>query len=346
MKSPFVMLTAFTDNEAYEFHQLDKFPLTLGRGYEADVSVDAVSVSRLHVRFALETGNQLKIENLSSTSGTYYKGMKIDELMLMPGVYRINLGRTELAFELIEHDELVDDDQTWFFLPDGASNFEGNFSESEIMQMIEHGKIGKNTLLRHQRKIFKAARVEHYLSATPDSDDNSGYDAEGELTCPHCWWRFNYENLLYISDNPALTGDALLGEDAGLRFTPASFNVSGQALDPQGTVATRHACPHCHLYLPEVVLQAHSDEVVISIVGPPSSGKSFLLTTMLWELRNTLGSDFGYSIIDADPVCNKILIEYEDIFFSNNNQDAIVTNHIPNPPLTLSNAFAVSVAPL
>jgi hypothetical protein len=324
MKSPFVMLTAFTDNEAYEFHQLDKFPVTLGRGYEADISVDAVSVSRLHLRFALDD-NQLKIENLSTTSGTYYKGMQIDELMLSPGVYRINLGRTELVFELIERDELVDDEHIWFFLPDAATTFTGNFSEDEIMQMIEHGKIGKNSLLRHKQEIFKASSIERYLSSTSTNNAIIDYDAEGELTCPHCWWRFNYENLLYISDNPLLTGDELLGEDAGLRFTPVNFNVNGQAVDSQGTIATRHACPHCHLYLPEVVLQSNSDEVVISIVGPPSSGKSFLLTTMLWELRNTLGADFGYSIIDADPVCNKILIDYEDIFFSNNNQEAIVT---------------------
>jgi FHA domain len=325
MKSPFVILTAFTENDKYEFHQLEKFPVTLGRGYEADVCIDAVSVSRLHLRFALNSAKQLLIESLSTTSGTYYKGMKIDELLLTPGVYSINLGRTELAFELLERDDLQDDDQAWFYLPDSNNQFDGKFTESEIMQMIEHGKIGKNTLLRHQRKIFKVAGIEHYLNGVSGENEVIGDNAEGEIICPHCWWRFNYENLLYIAENPALTGDQILGEDAGARFTPSSFNVRGQALDSLGTVATRHACPNCHLYLPEVVLQKNNDEVIISVVGPPSSGKSFLLTSMMWELRNTLGSDFGYSISDADPVCNKILIEYEDTFFSNNDQNAIVT---------------------
>lgn len=324
MNSPFIILTAFLDNETYEFHQLDKFPVTVGRGYEADICVDAVSVSRLHMRFSLTDDNQLMIENLSNTSGTYYQGKQIDKLLLVPGVYNINLGRTELAFELLEQDDLQDDDAAWYYLPAATKAFEGKFTESEIMQMIECGKIGKRTLLRHQRKISRAARIEQYLNEIASHDEPQGYNAEGEIICPHCWWRFNYEKLLYIAENPALTGDAVLGEEAGRRFLPSQFDVNGRALDPHGTVATRHACPNCHLYLPEVVLQNNSDDVVISIVGAPGSGKSFLLTTMLWKLRNTLSTQFGYSISDADPLCNKILIEYENTFFSNNDQDAIV----------------------
>ena len=74
-----------------------------------------------------------------------------------------------------------------------------------------------------------------------------------------------------------------------------------------------------------MILHHRRETVIISIVGPPSSGKSFFLTTMLWELRNILGPVFGYSITDSDPVCNKTLIEYEDTFFYNSNQDEIVT---------------------
>ncbi len=324
MKSPFVILTVFTDNEMYEFHQLENFPLTLGRGHEADLCVDAVSVSRLHLRFSLNSNKQLIIENLSTTSGTYYKGMQIDELALTPGVYDINLGRTELVFELLELDDLVDDEQAWFYLKAGDSQFSGQVTEADIMTMIDTGQIGKNSLLRHQRKIFKVAYVEYYLNNLWGNHE-VGDNSEGEIICPHCWWRFNYENLLYIAENPALTGDPVLGEYAGLRFIPDSFNVRGQALDSLGTIASRHACPNCHLYLPEVVLEKNNDEVIISIVGPPSSGKSFFLTTMMWELRNSLGFYFGYSISDADPICNKILIDYEDIFFSNNDPNAIVT---------------------
>jgi len=53
----------------------------------------------------------------------------------------------------------------------------------------------------------------------------------------------------------------------------------------------------------------------ISVLGAPACGKSYFLTTMTWELRNTLPSRFMLSFTDTDPGANEILNGYEDLLF-------------------------------
>lgn len=54
-----------------------------------------------------------------------------------------------------------------------------------------------------------------------------------------------------------------------------------------------------------------------SILGSPGSGKSHLLATTTWQLRQTLGRRFKLSLTDADPESNRLLNESEArLFFS------------------------------
>jgi pSer/pThr/pTyr-binding forkhead associated (FHA) protein len=58
---------------------------TLGRAPRADFVVDAALVSRVHCRFTLDEGNQLELEDLGSTNGTFVNGKKVAKATLADG---------------------------------------------------------------------------------------------------------------------------------------------------------------------------------------------------------------------------------------------------------------------
>ena len=140
-------------------------------------------------------------------------------------------------------------------------------------------------------------------------------DPTGDLICPHCWLQFNSEQLLYIASHPMLMGDPVLGPGAMKRFAPTKFNANGQALDAMSHIATEVACPRCRLKIPTTVVDEPS--LYFSIVGAPSSGKSYFLATLLHSLRKNLANDFACSLIDVDPELNMVLDEYEETLFRN-----------------------------
>lgn len=133
------------------------------------------------------------------------------------------------------------------------------------------------------------------------------------VTCPHCWFQFPPQDVVWVSEHSDLRGDVILGPDAQSRFLPSRFTPAGQAIDARGMVCHELACPKCHLPIPRVLLDHHP--LFISIIGVQASGKSYLLTSMAWELRRTLGKEFGIGFADADPVANRFLNEYEQMLF-------------------------------
>ena len=58
---------------------------TLGRAPRADFVVDAALVSRVHCRFSLNDVNQLELEDLGSTNGTFVNGKKVMRATLTNG---------------------------------------------------------------------------------------------------------------------------------------------------------------------------------------------------------------------------------------------------------------------
>jgi len=61
----------------------------------------------------------------------------------------------------------------------------------------------------------------------------------------------------------------------------------------------------------------------ISVIGAPSSGKSYFLASSIWETRQRLRS-FNVTFTDADPVANRIISEYEQKLFLNDRPDEFV----------------------
>jgi pSer/pThr/pTyr-binding forkhead associated (FHA) protein len=58
---------------------------TMGRAPRADFVVDAALVSRVHCRCTLKTDNELELEDLGSTNGTFVNGKKVTKAVLASG---------------------------------------------------------------------------------------------------------------------------------------------------------------------------------------------------------------------------------------------------------------------
>lgn len=140
---------------------------------------------------------------------------------------------------------------------------------------------------------------------------NSEY---GEFTCPICWFKFDRGDCMNIAVHASLRGDPELGEDYMQRFYATSFNDRGQALDAMGMTTRDLACPHCRRKLPTGFLDMKNH--IFSIVGAPSSGKSYYLSVLVKMLQASLFKNFSVSFRDADPSQNVILTQMKNQLFS------------------------------
>jgi hypothetical protein len=140
--------------------------------------------------------------------------------------------------------------------------------------------------------------------------------------CPHCWAGFAPEEVLWVSAHADLLGDPRLGPEQQQRFLPTRFTVEGNAVDAKGFACQALACPKCHLGVPRGLLE--TEPFFVSILGAPACGKSYFLTAMTWELRQDLPLYFALSFLDADPVSNRSLHEYEEVLFLNPKADDLL----------------------
>jgi hypothetical protein len=149
----------------------------------------------------------------------------------------------------------------------------------------------------------------------PQSQQTEAVNSEyGAFTCPICWFKFDPGDVMNIAVHGSLRGDEMLGEDQMQRFYATRFNDRGQALDAMGLAAPDLACPHCRRKLPPGFLdQPHH---IFSIVGAPSSGKSYYLSVLVKILQSTLFQNFQITFRDADPSENVILTHMKTQLFS------------------------------
>ena len=146
-------------------------------------------------------------------------------------------------------------------------------------------------------------------------------DGTPTLICPHCWHRFKKARIYSISRHPSLVGDTVLGADAQIRFLATRFTADGSALDACGMVCPDLACPRCHLQIPESLMTMPYS--LVSIVGSPSSGKSYFLTAMLFRLKSIL-MQFNYALSEADASMDMVLSRYEQLLFYNTSNNTYV----------------------
>lgn len=155
-------------------------------------------------------------------------------------------------------------------------------------------------------------QTQHHTQHAPEvAEVNSEY---GEFTCPVCWFKFDRGDAMNVAVHNNLRGDPILGEEAMQRFHATRYNDRGQALDALGLATSDLACPHCRRKLPPGFLdQPHH---IFSIVGAPSSGKSYYLSILIKVLQNTLFKNFGITFRDSDPSENVILTMMRTQLFS------------------------------
>ena len=135
------------------------------------------------------------------------------------------------------------------------------------------------------------------------------------VTCPHCWHVFHSYETLWVSTHPPLQGDSRLDEFAQTRFLPSRFTPAGAAIDELGSECTQLACPACHLLIPRLCIE--HQPWFVSIVGAPSSGKSYFLASAVHRLRRCMPEWFGISFTDTQADFNQLLVSYEEQLFMN-----------------------------
>ena len=69
---------------------------TMGRAPRADFVVDAALVSRVHCRFTLNDTDELELEDLGSTNGTFVNDRKVMKTTLSDGD-KLTIGRVKFV---------------------------------------------------------------------------------------------------------------------------------------------------------------------------------------------------------------------------------------------------------
>ena len=218
----------------------------------------------------------------------------------------------------------------WFVHERGSGGWLGPVAPDEIPIMTD-GEPGKFIVLcegmeqmgfyPHQL-TFPGGSAKNHPARSPSGESQPAPQPEiseinteyGEFTCPVCWFRFDQGDVMSIAVHADLRGDPVLGEEHMLRFFASSFNDRSQPLDALGLVAPELACPHCRRRLPPGFLeQAHH---IFSVVGAPSSGKSYYLSVLVKQLQTILFRSFNTSFRDASPADNAVLNDMKNHLFS------------------------------
>ena len=226
------------------------------------------------------------------------------------------------------------DPSRWYVYRRGSSEWLGPVTSGEVPMMVdtEPGEFivmchGMNDMGFYAHQIMDAlgdatASGQQALKIVaediiPDKQEfeDTEIDTEyGEFTCPVCWFRFDRGDVMNIAVHADLRGDPVLGEEHMLRFYATRFNDRNQALDAMGITAPDSACPHCRRRLPPSFLdQPHH---IFSIVGAPSSGKSYYISVLVKLLQGTLFKKFSLSFRDASPDDNAVLNDMRNHLFS------------------------------
>ncbi|MFW6414220.1 MAG: FHA domain-containing protein [Verrucomicrobiota bacterium] len=315
----------------------------IGRKDECDVVIKDFSVSHRHAVIEGSADGSLKIRDLSSTNGTYIDGRKVKSSTLeLPA--KITIGNVNVV--VLSADETL--------TPGGersaeARAHEGKFvyrrhgkqygplSLEEVKKRVLNGELHRTDMIwNDSRQVWMRADSieglfdtieEENITALSElqstADQTTEAATEGDVTCPHCWHKFNLEDFLFVSRHHLLAGDPVLGPEFQQRFLPSRFTPEGHALDSYGLPCPDRACPRCHLRIPRALTEM--PPLFASIVGAAGSGKSYFLTAMIWKLRNILWHKFAMIFADTDAVSNQIINEYEEKLFLNSDPDTPVS---------------------
>lgn len=323
-------------NGETHYVKFSDFPMTIGRDGTNTIVIDDSVISQHHVTIGKRFRGGFFIKDKGSSSGTFLNSQRITKENISEG-QEFFLGDIRGVFCKTEDvdkyraEGKVYKKGDWYFA-DGE-NFKGPFSSREFKKLALKGVIRKDTKIMTEGNFSVANKIQGLIfseqidevaSKTPSAPQTSQVESFGDILCPHCWWKFNYEEILYIAEHPDLVGDPICG-DVQKRFLPEKFTSTGKAIDMKGMPCADMACPKCHVFIPKIALK-NNDPMIFSIVGAPNSGKSFLLTSMIYMLRQILPTKFNISMVDADPKANFLIHDYENTFFYSDPEKPVSLN--------------------
>ena len=316
---------------------VDTTPFTIGSGVDSDWRIEDAAVAAEHCvierqgrTFQLVTANgtpTVLLDGLENTGGELVP--ELDHTLAV-GHHFLALragGDAEAWLRGMNHTQ-------WFIFDKTEHQKYGPIDFLELAHALEHFPAGlENTIVLCRGLTsmgFFADQVLPWLPRArtvpppPEAPEPTQIDMEyGEFTCPVCWLRFDRGDAMSIAVHASLRGDPILGEEYLQRFHATRFNDRGQAVDAMNIPAPDLACPHCRRKLPQGFLDM--PHLIFSIVGAPSSGKSYYLSVLVKVLQTTLFQSFGITFRDADPSANVILNQMRtQLFSASTPQDAFL----------------------
>jgi pSer/pThr/pTyr-binding forkhead associated (FHA) protein len=122
--------------------------LTIGRAEPADVCAIDPGVSRLHVRFSREPGG-LRVIDLGSRNGTWVRGLRVTEALLVTGDSVI-IGNTSVLIQLASQSAMSAS------LRDGPQNV-ADISLDDSCGRLGQGVNLRESLREHEAKLIREA---------------------------------------------------------------------------------------------------------------------------------------------------------------------------------------------
>lgn len=259
------------------------------------------SILKKDTNYSLKVGDALFVFRLSKDPNKWFETVAVGRWMVHYKPTRSTSGPYAAA-RLAQYlpDRALDGELETVIFPQGANI--GFFVESVrsiFAQLSDQPlEVSSEDLVRPQG----AGEEEEVLSGD-----------EGDLTCPTCWLRFDLGDVKHVAVHEKMKGDSLLGSGEMKRFRATRYNDSGIALDPMGIPTLDIACPHCHRRLPPDFMDIRHR--IISVVGAPTSGKSYFLCVFTQMLEKTLFKHYSTAFVDADPSSNASLTTMRDTLF-------------------------------
>ncbi len=323
----FILFDCFTGA-----HRLvDKTPFKIGSGDDCDWRIDDPAVAAEHCLIQRKgraysilpaNGSGVVLLDGSASPGTWLSTDQDHTLVIGAHFFALHGASDPQAW-------LAGMDHGSWYIYDRATDVKsGPCALHELAgHLAELPRIDDQTLVLCRGLKTMGFYADHVLSALPHPTalaigDVPGVDEGavpvnseyGEFTCPVCWLKFDRGDAMNIAVHATLRGDPMLGEAHMLRFHATRFNDRSQAVDALGIPAPELACPHCRRKLPPGFLDLPHH--IFSIVGAPSSGKSYYLSVLLKMLQGALYQHFGVTFRDADPSENVILNQMKTQLFS------------------------------
>lgn len=314
---------------------IDKTPFIIGRSETCDLRLDDPDVAAEHCviqrrsnRYFLLPANgtdQLLVDGAAFTGGEITPD---DDHTIVIGSHCIALRGSPKIEQWL--DSL--DGERWFTYDQDTRDVTGPFSPRELSDHLgsqiapDDGTIvlcqGLKTMGFYAEHLLPSLPAPAQRMVAPPSSPSQSHprpevdaNAEyGEFTCPVCWLRFDRGDTMNIAVHATLRGDPSLGDSHMHRFHATRFNDKGQALDAMGIPSPDLACPHCRRKMPPGFLD--TPHYIFSIVGAPSSGKSYYLAVLVKMLQGALFQHFGIVFRDADPSENVLLNQMKTQLFS------------------------------